>query len=176
MLRLFCLGDLKRGKHGCSQTAQADQAFRHCLLRSQHPSAGHREDRHDDRYRRAQAGARQPKARVPGVWSITHKVKTNDADRTERLAHMLFEDYWDDESIGTEMFFVPDGMTVKQMSDAVRENDKLFVGHMEEEEAAKAAVLAAQSALDELHRRHKAALGIGLPLPATAEDEADPPE
>jgi cell division protein YceG involved in septum cleavage len=99
---------------------------------------------------------------MPGSWSITHKVKTNDARRTESLAHMLFEDYLDAESISTEMYFIPEGMTVKQMADCVREKDKVFVEHMEEEEQAKAAVASAQAALDALHRKHKAQIGLGL--------------
>jgi hypothetical protein len=102
---------------------------------------------------------------MAGVWSITHKVKTNDAKRTESLAHMLFEDFFDTESVSTEMFFIPPNMNVKQMADAVREKDKVFVEHMEEEDAAKAAVAAAQAQLDELHRKHKEQLGLGL-LPA----------
>lgn len=97
-----------------------------------------------------------------GIWSITQKVKTNDAKRTESLAHMLFEDYLDKESVGTEMFFIPPTMTVKQMADAVREKDKLFVDHMEEEDAAKTAVAKAQAALDAMHLKHKAQLGLGV--------------
>ena len=98
-----------------------------------------------------------------GTWSITQKVKTNDAKRTESLAHTLFEDQLDLESVSTEMYFIPVGMTVKQMADLVREKDKVYVEHMEEEEAAKAAVQEAQKRLDELHRKHKAQLTRSIP-------------
>lgn len=108
-----------------------------------------------------------------GIWSITQKVKTNDAKRTESLAHTLFEDQLDPESVSTEMYFIPTGMTVKQMADLVREKDKVYVEHMEEEETAKAAVLEAQKRLDELHRKHKEQLTRGLPgsQPTTDCDE-----
>jgi hypothetical protein len=55
-----------------------------------------------------------------GIWSIVHKVKTNDAKRTEDLAHSLFEDYFDNESVSTEMYFIPESISVKQMADLVR--------------------------------------------------------
>lgn len=100
---------------------------------------------------------------MPGRWAITQKVKTNDAKRTESLAHTLFEDYLDAESVSTEMYFIPEAMTVKQMADMVREKDRVYVEHMEEEEAALAAVKEAQRRLDELHRAHKQQLTQGIP-------------
>ncbi len=100
---------------------------------------------------------------MAGRWCITQKVKTNDAKRTESLAHTLFEDYLDTESVSTEMYFIPEGMTVKQMADTVREKDRVYVEHMEEEEAALAAVKEAQKRLEELHRTHKEELTKGMP-------------
>ena len=42
-----------------------------------------------------------------GVWSITQKVKSNDAKRTESLAQTLFQEQIDNESVSKEMFFIP---------------------------------------------------------------------
>ena len=98
-----------------------------------------------------------------GIWSITQKVKTNDAKRTESLAHTLFEDHLDNESVSTEMYFIPEGMTVKEMADTVREKDRIYVEQMEEEEIAKLNVLEAQKKFDELHRKHKEELTRELP-------------
>ena len=98
-----------------------------------------------------------------GIWSITQKVKTNDVKRTESLAHTLFEDHLDNESVSTEMYFIPEGMTVKEMADTVREKDRIYVEQMEEEEIAKLNVLEAQKKFDELHRKHKEELTRELP-------------
>jgi hypothetical protein len=98
-----------------------------------------------------------------GIWSITQKVKTNDVKRTESLAHTLFEDHLDKESVSTEMYFIPSGMTVKEMADTVREKDRIYVEQMEEEEIAKLNVLEAQKKFDELHRKHKEELTRELP-------------
>lgn len=106
-----------------------------------------------------------------GRWSITQKVKTNDTKRTEALANTLFEDYLDTESVSTEMYFIPSGMTVKQMADMVREKDRVYVEHMEEEESAKAAVLAAQKRLEDLHRKHKEELTSDIPHSELTEPE-----
>ena len=106
-----------------------------------------------------------------GRWSITQKVKTNDAKCTEALAHTLFEDYLDAESVSTEMYFIPSGMTVKQMADLVRDKDRVYVEHMEEEEKAKAAVLAAQKRLEELHKKHKKELTSDIPSSNSSEAE-----
>ena len=61
-----------------------------------------------------------------GKWKISIKVKTNNVERTEELAHKLFKDYHDNESVSNEMFFIPPEMTVKQMSDMVRTKDEDF--------------------------------------------------
>ncbi len=106
-----------------------------------------------------------------GRWSITQKVKTNDAKRTEALAHTLFEDHLDTESVSSEMYFIPSGMTVKQMADLVRDKDRIYVEHMEEEEIAKVAVLAAQKRLEDLHRKHKEELTRDIPNPESTESE-----
>lgn len=99
-----------------------------------------------------------------GRWSVTQKVKTNDTKRTERLAHTVFEDYLDTESVSTEMYFIPEGMTVKQMADLVRDKDRVYSEQMEEEEKAKAEVLAAQRKFDSLHKKHKADLSSDIPI------------
>ena len=51
--------------------------------------------------------ANKTNAFMAGRWSVTHKVKTNNVDRTEDLAHKLFKDYHDEESISREMFLFP---------------------------------------------------------------------
>ena len=58
-----------------------------------------------------------------GRWSVTHKVKTNNVDRTEKLAHDLFEAHHDKDSVSTEMYFVPEGYSIKRMADEVRSKD-----------------------------------------------------
>ena len=68
-----------------------------------------------------------------GRWSITQKVKTNGVDRTEELAHQLFADFHDKESVSKEMFFIPEGMTVKNMADLVRKKDVVYKKIKEEE-------------------------------------------
>ena len=90
-----------------------------------------------------------------GIWSITQKVKTNDAKRTESLAHTLFEDKLDNESVSKEMYFIPPKMTVKDMADMVREKDQVYVEQMEEREKATLEVEEAQKKLEEMQRRHK---------------------
>ena len=106
-----------------------------------------------------------------GIWSITQKVKTNDAKRTESLAHTLFEDKLDNESISTEMYFIPPEMTVKEMADMVREKDQIHVEQMQKEEIAKKRVLDAQKNLDELHMKHKNDLIRDLPKSESTELE-----
>ena len=106
-----------------------------------------------------------------GIWSITQKVKTNDAKRTESLAHKLFGDQLDNESISTEMYFIPADMTVKDMADEVREKDQIHVKQMEKEEIAKKRVLDAQKNLDELHMKHKNDLIRDLPKSESTELE-----
>ena len=106
-----------------------------------------------------------------GIWSITQKVKTNDAKRTESLAHRLFRDQLDNESISTEMYFIPTEMTVKEMADMVREKDQIHVEQMQKEEIAKKRVLDAQKNLDELHMKHKNDLIRDLPKSESTELE-----
>lgn len=90
-----------------------------------------------------------------GYWSITQKVKTNDAKRTEMLAHTLFEDFFDNESVSSEMYFIPPELTVKKMADTVRDKDRIHMSQMEEEQSAQEAVLIAQKKLEDLHKKHK---------------------
>ena len=97
-----------------------------------------------------------------GIWSITQKVKSNDAKRTESLAQTLFEDQIDNESVSKEMYFLPPKMSVKRMADIVREKDRIYKEQMEEEEKAKFHVLEAQKKLDELNMRHKDQLTLEL--------------
>ncbi len=106
-----------------------------------------------------------------GIWSITQKVKTNDAKRTESLAHTLFEDKLDNESVSKEMYFIPPKMTVKDMADMVREKDQIHVEQMQKEEIAKKRVLDAQKNLDELHMKHKNDLIRDLPKSESTELE-----
>ena len=106
-----------------------------------------------------------------GIWSITQKVKTNDAKRTESLAHKLFGDQLDNESISTEMYFIRADMTVKDMADEVREKDQIHVKQMEKEEIAKKRVLDAQKILDELQLKHEKDLLRDLPKSESTELE-----
>ena len=106
-----------------------------------------------------------------GTWSITQKVKTNNAKRTELLAHRLFRDQLDNESISTEMYFIPADMTVKDMADEVREKDQIHVKQMEKEEIAKKRVLDAQKILDELQLKHEKDLLRDLPKSESTELE-----
>jgi hypothetical protein len=106
-----------------------------------------------------------------GIWSITQKVKTNDAKRTESLAHTLFGDQLDNESISTEMYFIPADMTVKDMADEVREKDQIHVKQMEKEEIAKKRVLDAQKIFDELQLKHEKDLLRDLPKSESTELE-----
>ncbi|MBY4677440.1 hypothetical protein K6T12_12615 [Marinobacterium sp. CAU 1594] len=105
-----------------------------------------------------------------GRWEIAQKVKTNDAKRTETLAHTLFEQYHDKDSISTEMYFIPDGMSVKQMADHVREKDRVHIEHLEEKEKLEAEVAAAQEKLRQLAAKHKAELTRDLPSTEVEED------
>ena len=106
-----------------------------------------------------------------GIWSITQKVKTNDAKRTESLAHKLFGDQLDNESISTEMYFIRADMTVKDMADEVREKDQIHVKQMEKEEIAEKRVLDAQKILDELQLKHENDLLRDLPKSESTELE-----
>lgn len=87
-----------------------------------------------------------------GKWSITQKVKTNDVRRTEELSHQIFDDYHDQESISTEMYFIPDGMTVKQMADTVREKDKIMLERIEKQEKAMEELAKARAVVEKLKK------------------------
>ena len=87
---------------------------------------------------------------MPGIWSITQKVKTNDVKRTEELAHQLFKDYHDKECVSTEMFFIPEGYTTKTMADQVRSKDKILLDRADKTEKAKAAIEKAKKELEEI--------------------------
>ena len=74
---------------------------------------------------------------MAGTWQVSQKVKTNDTKRTEDLAHNLFKDYHDEESVSKEMYFVPDGFSIKMMADEVRKKDKILLDRAEKTEAAQ---------------------------------------
>ena len=86
-----------------------------------------------------------------GTWTITQKVKTNDVTRTEDLAHKIFSEHHDSESVSSEMYFIPDGWTVKQMADDVREKDKIMRGQDDKKTKAMDAVRKAQEVLEKIN-------------------------
>ena len=96
-----------------------------------------------------------------GTWSSTQKVKTNDVTRTKLLSHILFKEYWDKDSVSSEMYLVPPGMTVKQMADTVRDKDKVYVEHKAKEAALRTKAARLQAELKKLHKKHNAQLSIG---------------
>ena len=106
-----------------------------------------------------------------GIWSITQKVKTNDAKRTESLAHTLFEDQLDNESVSQAMYFMPKEMKVKEMADMVREKDRIYVEQIEEKEIAKLHLVETQKILEELQKKHKEELTRELPQSESTEIE-----
>ena len=95
---------------------------------------------------------------MPGSWKISQKVKTPKAKETEELAHKLFEDYRDTPSISEEMFYIPDGMTVKDMADLVREKNIINQKQISEEKKLKLKLEDAQTALEALKKKNKEAL------------------
>ena len=97
---------------------------------------------------------------MAGRWTIGQKVKTNDVKRTEELAHQLFADYHDKESVSTEMFFIPEDYTIKKMADLVRDKDRIVVDRLDKTEAAKAAIEAAKKQLDEIENETVQLLSI----------------
>jgi hypothetical protein len=54
---------------------------------------------------------------MPGTWEINQKVKTKNAKQTEELAHQLFAEEHDHESVSEEMYFIKEGVSVKEMAD-----------------------------------------------------------
>ncbi len=95
-----------------------------------------------------------------GTWSITQKVKTNDVTRTEELSHKIFSEYHDSESVSSEMYFVPDGWTVKQMADKVREKDKILLEQVDKETKAKDAVRIAEQELEKINKETDALISL----------------
>lgn len=87
-----------------------------------------------------------------GRWEINQKVKTNDVARTEELAHQIFKEFHDPESISSEMFFLPEGFTVKKMADLVREKDKVLMKRAEETVAARNELEAAKKKLEKIEK------------------------
>ncbi len=85
---------------------------------------------------------------MPGIWEINQKVKTRDAKQTEKLAHELFAELHDAESVSEEMYFTKDGMSVKEMADLVREKDKIHQKYLDKVKKAK-------QALKDLEDKHK---------------------
>ena len=86
-----------------------------------------------------------------GTWTISQKVATNDVKRTEELAHTIFSMYKDDESVSSEMYYIPEGMTVKKMADHVREKDKIMQDQILKKEKALEQIKEAQLELDKLN-------------------------
>lgn len=103
-----------------------------------------------------------------GTWSINQKVKTNDVKRTEDLAHTIFAAYHDQDSVSSEMFFIPDDMTVKNMADLVREKDKIAVNQSVKRDKALEKIQKAQAELDQINRETTDLIS----LPDLSSDEA----
>lgn len=95
-----------------------------------------------------------------GSWSISQKVKTNDTKRTEDLAHSLFKDFHDEESVSSEMYFIPEGYTIKKMADVVRNKDKILLDRADKTEAAQAAIEAAKKQLETITQETEELLSL----------------
>ena len=102
--------------------------------------------------------ANKPNPFMPGRWSITQKVKTNGVDRTEELAHQLFSDFSDNDSISKEMFFIPEKMTVKMMADLVRNKDIAYKKIKEEEQELQEELLKKKKKLAKITEANKASI------------------
>lgn len=98
-----------------------------------------------------------------GTWSITQKVKTNDVKRTEDLAHTIFAVYHCKESVSTEMYLIPEGMSVKAMADLVREKDKIAVDQNIKREKALATIEKAQAELDRINNETQQMISLSNP-------------
>ena len=92
---------------------------------------------------------------MPGKWKINIKVKTNNVERTEELAHKLFEKYHDKESVSNEMFFIPPDLTVKKMADIVRSKDAQYKDFKEKEKERKRKIEEEKLKLKELEESSK---------------------
>jgi hypothetical protein len=97
---------------------------------------------------------------MAGTWQISQKVKTNDTKRTEDLAHNLFNDYHDQESVSKEMYFVPEGWSIKKMADEVRKKDKILLDRAEKTEKAEAAIEAAKKQLAQINQETEDLLSL----------------
>ena len=97
---------------------------------------------------------------MAGTWQISQKVKTNDTKRTEDLAHNLFKDYHDKESVSKEMYFVPEGWSIKKMADEVRKKDKILLDRAEKTEKAEAAIEAAKKQLAQINQETEDLLSL----------------
>ena len=95
-----------------------------------------------------------------GTWSINQKVKTNDTKRTEDLAHNLFKEYHDTLSVSNEMYFIPEGYTVKKMADLVRTKDKVLLDRADKTEAAQNAIEKAKKQLEEITQETERLLSL----------------
>ena len=102
--------------------------------------------------------ANKPNPFMCGRWSITQKVKTNRVDRTEELAHELFIDYHDKDSVSNEMFSIPENMTVKQMADRVRNKDKKYKEVIEQQSKLEATLRKKKKELAAIIEENKAAI------------------
>lgn len=87
-----------------------------------------------------------------GTWSIAQKVATNDVKRTEDLAHTIFKNFHDAESVSSEIYFIPSEMTVKKMADYVREKDKVIQERNLEKEKVLAQLESAKKNLEAINQ------------------------
>lgn len=106
-----------------------------------------------------------------GKWSITQKVKTNNAIRTEELSHKIFAEYHDQESVSTEMYFIPEGMTVKQMADTVREKDIILLEQLTKKKDAMDAVRKAEQELERLNSETDELIALNDPSNDSTNDQ-----
>ena len=67
------------------------------------------------------------------------------------MSHRIFSEYHDKESVSGEMYFIPEGMTVKQMADTVREKDIVLLEQLTKEKEAKEAVRKAEKELAQIN-------------------------
>ena len=93
-------------------------------------------------------------------WEINQKVKTNDVGRTEELAHQIFNEFHDQDSVSSEMFFVPNGLTVKKMADHVREADKISLKRAEETAKAERELEAAKNKLEKIKKETESIISL----------------
>lgn len=97
-----------------------------------------------------------------GKWSINQKVATNDVKRTEELAHSIFQKFKDSDSVSSEMYFIPPGMTVKKMADDVRDKDRMMQERAAKKEEARAKLVEAELELKRLEAEDQALISLNL--------------